>query len=72
MQNSKLAPKKFSRFNVLVVYMARDVMIFMGGKSISRAIGRGKGVALKIETFLVPEMATSEASVVWAQKSRDF
>ncbi len=39
--------------NVPVVYMARGVMIliFDGGKSISRAIGR----ALKIGTFLGPK-----------------
>jgi hypothetical protein len=34
--------------------------------------GHWKGWALKIETFLGPEMAASEASVIWAQKSRDF
>ncbi len=27
---------------------------------------------MKIDTFLGPEMATSEASPIWAQKSRDF
>jgi hypothetical protein len=27
------------------------------------------GWALKIETFLGPEMANSEASAIWAQKS---
>jgi hypothetical protein len=32
--------------------------------------GHWKGWALKIETFLGPEMA--RASVIWAQKSRDF
>jgi hypothetical protein len=30
-----------------------------------------KGWALEIETFLGPEKATSEASAIWAQKSRD-
>ncbi len=29
----------------------------------------GGGWALEIETFLGPEMATSEASAIWAQKS---
>jgi hypothetical protein len=37
--------------------MARDVMILMRATSIARAIG--KGWALKIGTFLGPEMATS-------------
>jgi hypothetical protein len=32
--------------------------------------GHWKGWALEIETFLGPEMATSEASAIWAQKSR--
>jgi|688.fasta_scaffold190469_1 hypothetical protein len=31
--------------------------------------GHWKGWALKIETFLAPEMATSVASAIWAQKS---
>ncbi len=31
--------------------------------------GHWKGWALKIETFLGPEMATSEAKTIWAQKS---
>ncbi len=31
-----------------------------------------KGWALKIETFLGPEITTSEASAIWAQKSRDL
>jgi hypothetical protein len=30
----------------------------------------GGGWALEIETFLGPEIATSEASAIWAQKSR--
>jgi hypothetical protein len=35
--------------------------------------GRLKGWALKkIETFLGPEMGTSVASAIWAQKSLDF
>jgi hypothetical protein len=40
----------------------------MRATSVTRAIGRW---ALKIET-LGPEMSTSEVSVIWAQKSRDF
>ncbi len=32
--------------------------------------GHWKGWALEIETFLCPDMATSEASAIWAQKSR--
>jgi hypothetical protein len=34
--------------------------------------GHWKGWALKIKTFLGTEMATSEASAIWAQKSQDF
>ncbi len=30
--------------------------------------GHRKGRALEIKTFLDPEMATSEASAIWAQK----
>jgi hypothetical protein len=43
---------------------------FYGGKI--HFEGHWKGWALKIETFLDPEMATSEASAIWAQKSPDF
>ncbi len=32
--------------------------------------GHWKGWALEIEAFLDPEMATSEASAIWAQNSR--
>jgi hypothetical protein len=46
---------------VVVVSMARDVMVLMRATSITRAIGR-VGRALKIETFLDPDMATSENS----------
>jgi hypothetical protein len=42
---------------------------FDGVKSIFK--GHSKGWAVKIETFLGPEMATSKASAIWAQK-RDF
>ncbi len=34
--------------------------------------GRLKGWALKSRLFLDPEMATSVAIAIWAQKSRDF
>ncbi len=34
--------------------------------------GHWKGWSLKIETFLGPEMATREASVIWAQNSREL
>ncbi len=34
--------------------------------------GHWKGWALKVESFLGPEMATSEASAIWAPKSGDF
>ncbi len=40
---------------------------FEGATSITRGIGR-VGPALEIETFLGLEMATSEASAIWAQK----
>ncbi len=43
--------------NVPDVYMAQDVMILMRATSITRAIGWG--CALKIDTYLGPEMATS-------------
>jgi hypothetical protein len=39
---------------------------FDAGKSISRPFG--KGWALKIKTFLGPEMAANEARAIWAQK----
>jgi hypothetical protein len=48
--------------------MARDVMILLGENPFEGH--HWKGWALKIETFLGPEMATSEASAIWAQKSR--
>jgi hypothetical protein len=65
-QLSDLSPLPPSPVPVPVVYMARDDIIRM------RQIyfkGHRKGWALKIETLLGPEMATSEASAIWAQKS---
>ncbi len=40
-------------------------MILMREVFITRAIGRGTP---EIETFLGPEMATSEASAIWGSK----
>jgi hypothetical protein len=34
--------------------------------------GHWKGWALEIETFLGPEMTSSEASAIWAQKKLSF
>ncbi len=53
---------------VPVVYRARDLMILMRAPSITRAIGRGRGP--EIRDSFCPLMATSEASAIWAQKSR--
>ncbi len=44
--------------------------VFDACRAITRA-GAGGGCALEIETFLGPEMVTSEASAIWAQKSLD-
>ncbi len=43
---------------------------FEGDISMTWGILGGGG--LKISTFLGPEIATSVASAIWAQKSRDF
>jgi hypothetical protein len=59
----------FLTINVPVVYMAWDVMIFMQENPFR---GLLDGWALKIKTFLGPEMVMREASAIWAQKSRDF
>ncbi len=48
--------------------MVGDVMILMRENPISRLL-EGVEWALKIETFLGPEMATSEASAIGTQKS---
>jgi hypothetical protein len=58
-------------FNVPVVYMALDVMILIQAIFITRAIGWGLGVGPGNRDFSGPEMASSEASAIWAQKSRD-
>jgi hypothetical protein len=55
--------------NIPVVYMGRDVWIWMGGNP---QRGPFEGVGPEMETFLDPEMATSEASAIRAQKSLDF
>jgi hypothetical protein len=55
--------------NVPVVYMSRYVRNGFEACNINYK-GRWKGWALEIETFLGPEMATSEASAIWAQNSR--
>ncbi len=59
----------FLTINVPVVYMAWDVMIFMMENPVR---GPLEGVGPEIKTFWGPEMAMSEASTIWAQKSRDF
>ncbi len=43
------------------------MILMMRARSVTRAIGRG---VPEIETSLGPEMATSGASAIWAQKSR--
>jgi hypothetical protein len=58
--------------NVPVVYMARDVMILMRANPLKGLLEKKIGWTLKIETFMGPEMATSEASAIWAQKSLDL
>jgi hypothetical protein len=48
--------------------MAWYVMVLRRARSNTRGIGGGW--ALEIETFLGSEMARSEASAIWVQKSR--
>ncbi len=55
--------------NVPVVYMARDIMISCGQHPLQWPL---EGVGPENRDFLGPEMATTEASAIWAQKSRDF
>jgi hypothetical protein len=57
--------------NVPVIYMARYVTVrndFEAGNI--HYEGHWKVWALEIEAFLGPEIATSEASAIWAQNSR--
>jgi len=46
--------------------MARDVIVLMRQIHFE---GQWKGWTLKIETFLGPEMASSEASAIWTLKN---
>ncbi len=55
--------------NVLVVFYGAGRSDFMRANLFR---GPLEGWALKIETFLRTEMATSNASLIWAQKSRYF
>ncbi len=55
--------------HVNVVYMARDVMILMRANPFRGPLGWG---GPKVETFLGPEMTTSEASAIWALKCRQI
>ncbi len=57
--------------NVPVVYMAQYVMVRNEAGKIHYE-GHLKGWALELKTFLGPEMATSEASAIWAQKSQKY
>ncbi len=51
--------------NVSVVYIERDVMILMQ-EILNEGHWKGWALRYKNETFLDPEMATSEASAFWA------
>ncbi len=59
----------FLTINVPVVYMGRDVWIWMGG-NLQR--GLFEGVGTESEIFLGPETATRAASAICAQKRQDF
>jgi hypothetical protein len=59
---SKKTIQRSVTINVPVVYMAPDIMILMGEIHFE---GHWKGWALKIETSLGPEIATSEANAIW-------
>ncbi len=63
-KNMEVQPEEIT-INVHVVYMARHVMILTGSNTFR---GPLEGVA----SFLGPERATSEASDIWAQQSREF
>jgi hypothetical protein len=55
--------------NVPVVYMARYVMVLRRATSLRGAL---EGVGPENRDFLGPEMATSEAIAISAQKSREL
>ncbi len=58
-------PSSISLINVPVVYKARDVRILTWANPLQ---GPLEGVCPEIETFLGPEMTTSEASAIWDKK----
>ncbi len=60
-------PSSITLINVPVVYKARDVMILMWANPLQ---GPLDGVGPEIETFLCPEVTTSEVSAIWDKKSR--
>jgi hypothetical protein len=51
-----------------LIYTAPYVMFLICADQLRGQVGGGW--ALEIETLLGPEMATSETSAIWAQKSR--
>jgi hypothetical protein len=55
--------------NVPVVFMARYVMVLRGATSLRWAL---EGVGPENRNFFGPWNGTSEASAIWAQKSRDI
>jgi hypothetical protein len=72
----KLRLKAHYQLGVLIITINVPVVYgtvcngFEAGKNPNE--GHWKGWALEMETFFGPEMATSEASAIWTQKSRDF
>jgi hypothetical protein len=54
--------------NVPVVFMARYVMVLRGATSLRGAL---EGVGPENRDFFGPGNGSSEASAIWAQKSRD-
>ncbi len=55
--------------NVPVVFMARYIMVLRGATSLRGAL---EGVGPENRDFFGPWNGTSEASAIWAQKSRNF
>jgi hypothetical protein len=55
--------------NVPIVNMVRDIMILMRENPFR---GPLEGVGHENRDFFGPEMARSEASAIWAQKSQEF